>query len=217
MEKLQKELQSFSTIWRGGYFNNIENDERNLMAIKEGCIDEYLTEQDVVLEIGCGRGAWTKHLSQKAKYTYCFDALSAQHNCFWEYIGENNKDKINYIHVSDFSCKDIPDNSISFLFSYDVFCHISYSGMTEYFKNLYPKLKSGAKCFVMVADYDKYSKFRTPTSEKVEDYDGEPSPGRWYWYGTKRFCAALRNLGYIVLNEDMDLIRRDPITFFTKL
>ena len=65
-------------------------------------------------------------------------------------------DKIKYIQIDDFSCDELEKESITYLFSYDVFCHISYSGTEEYLKNLYPKLKKGAECFIMIAAPNKY-------------------------------------------------------------
>lgn len=220
-DKLQKELYSFQNIWKGGYFNNIESDSRKLQNIIDVCITPHVTDQTTVLEIGCGRGAWTKHMKH-AKKIYCMDALSAEHNNFWNYVGR--QPNIEYYQVDDFTCKNIPDNSIDFLFSYDVFCHISYSGMREYMKNLYPKLKKDAVCFIMVADSEKYQKFGIPGvtpgysshEEEVKDYDGNPSDGRWYWYGVNRFCQVLEDFTYHVISKDINVIERDPITKFTK-
>ncbi len=48
----------------------------------------------------------------------------------------------------------LPDNKFSYLFSFGCFCHISFDGITEYMKKLFPKLREGANCFVMVADYE---------------------------------------------------------------
>lgn len=234
--KLKKEIDLFSTVWKGGFFNDINKDPRKLYKIKEEVIDNFLKENMSVLEIGCGRGAWTKNML-KAKHIYTLDALSAEHNGFWEYVGSENKDKITYNKVYDFKCADIPDNSIDFLFSYDVFCHISYSGMKEYMKNLYPKLKKGAKCFVMVADYDKYKKsglwdkyINAWNKEKemlgynslesmISDFDGDNVKNnrvRWFWYGNDRFCDVLRENNYQIIEKDMNLIEKDPICFFIK-
>ena len=68
---------------------------------------------------------------------YCVDILSAEHNKIWEYVGKEKTDKIDYIHINDFSLSEISDDVIDFVFSYDVFCHISLSGIDEYLKNIY--------------------------------------------------------------------------------
>ena len=222
-EKLTRELDSFQSIWSGGFFNDIKTDERKLDDLLK-FLKAYISDKTTVLEVGCGRGAWTKEILE-AKKIYCLDALSAEHNGFWNYVGESGREKIEYTQVKDFSCSTVPDNSIDLLFSYDVFCHISYSGMREYMKNIYPKLKSGAMCLVMVADSEKYRTFAEPGitpgysshEEEVKDYDGAPSPGRWYWYGVKKFCETLRDCGYDVITEDLNIIKRDPVTMFRKV
>jgi len=118
------------------------------------CIKPYITQNSVVLEIGPGRGAWTKTFLS-AKEVWCLDALSAEHNNFWQYVGHSPN--VRYIQVSDFSCSMLPDSKFDYLFSFGSLCHISFEGIGEYMKNLRPKLKRGAHCFVMIADYEKYN------------------------------------------------------------
>jgi len=55
--------------------------------------------------------------------------------------------------------KEIPLNSIDFIFSYDVLCHVSFDGISEYAGNLFPRMRKGAQGFWMVADYNKYNDF----------------------------------------------------------
>lgn len=85
------------------------------------------------------------------------DALSAEYNRFWDYIGYAYKKKIRYLQVNDFSCKKLPDNYFDFLFSFGTFCHISWEGQCQYYKNLYVKMKRGATAMIMFADFDKYN------------------------------------------------------------
>ena len=99
----------------------------------------------------------------------------------------------------------------------------------EYLKNLYPKLKKGSECFIMIADPDKYidqnGQYKLMTSAGfvdwglfVDDYDGDPVAGRWYFYGIDRFCALLNKYNYNLLSKDVigkyDI--RSPIIHFTK-
>jgi len=165
-QRLEQEVNSFKGLWEGGFYEGDPLDPMGkshygflgyisvLYAIYLTCIKPYINETTVVCEIGCGRGAWTKTFL-KAKEIWCLDALSAEHNKFWEYVGPNNN--IKYIHVSDLSCNLLPDNTFNYLFSFGCLCHISFEGITEYMKNIYTKLRPGAQCFIMIADYDKYN------------------------------------------------------------
>jgi hypothetical protein len=164
--RLKQEISKFNNLWEGGYYEGDPLDPMGksgygllgyvnaLYAIYLTCIKPYINETTAVCEIGCGRGAWTKTFL-KAQEIWCLDALSAEHNKFWDYVGKNNK--IKYIQVNDFSCSPLPDNKFSYLFSFGCFCHISFEGITEYMKNIYNKLLPEAHGFIMVADYDKFN------------------------------------------------------------
>lgn len=166
-DKLKNELNSFQSIWEGGYYEGDPLDPLSnssyypqgyisiLYAVYLICIKPYVNSNSTVLEIGCGRGAWTKTFLP-AKEIWCLDALSAEHNGFWEYVGK--RPNINYFKVDDFSCSMLPENHFDYFFSFGALCHVSFEGISEYLKNIYPKLKPGATCFIMVADYDKYNK-----------------------------------------------------------
>jgi hypothetical protein len=251
---LREELRSFQTLWKTGYF---EGDPLDPMAASSYldigymsvlhvtylvCLRPFITPDTVALEIGPGRGAWTKCML-KAKEVWCLDALSADHNGFWEYVGK--ADQVRYFQVTDFTCSMLPDSHFDYLFSFGCLCHVSFEGITQYLTNLYRKLKPGANCFIMVADYDKcnravragkwlsvsralparlravrriYDAFSKDRRMKLlaPDTDDIPTPGRWYHAGTERTCELLQKLSYRVINPDMGVNHRDPVIHFTR-
>ena len=222
--KLERELRSFQRLWKSGYWSDIEkNNVRRLPEILRHCIVPYASGA-TALEIGPGRGAWTKKILEAgATKVFCLDALSAEHNHFWQYLGSRFVGLVQYEQVHDFNCSEVPDNSIDYLFSFDAFCHISLTGVCEYLKNLRTKIRPGANCFVMFADATKFrrhcpeSSFVVPSDGiDIETYDGAPRPGRWYWIGSERFCAALERFGYRIISADLDVCPRDPICHFTR-
>lgn len=169
MKKLEKELESFSNLWESGYF---EGDCLNpfsisgyskfglgtmsvLFATYLKCIKPYINETTVALEIGPGRGAWTKALLN-SKEVQVLDALSEKHNRFFEYL--NYPQNVVYHHVKNFDCKMLPENHFNYMFSFGCLCHVSFEGISEYAKNIYSKLKAGSNCFWMIADFDHYIK-----------------------------------------------------------
>jgi hypothetical protein len=169
-----RELDSFRTIWQGGYYEGDPLDPLSrssyralnwistLHATYLCCIKPYVGPETVALEIGPGRGCWTRSMLG-AKKIYALDALSAEHNGIFDYLG--NPANVEYHQVADFECKMIDDNEIDFLFSFGCLCHVSFEGISAYAKNLFPKLKSGAQCFWMIADYDKYNSAMQGLSE----------------------------------------------------
>ena len=231
-EELSDEIGSFKDLWKGGTTLakngwDCVAKQRDINSIYEICIEPYVNDESNVLEIGCNGGGWTRRMLQ-AKTVTCFDALSAKHTGFWNNISVNQTN-VKYHHVNDFNCNELEDNSIDYVFSYDVFCHISYSGTKAYLENLYKKLTNGTNLFIMIADIDKYKDlaglhslrkragFKT-IQELVDDYDGEAKNGRWFFYGIDRFCDLLNDSGYQLVNRDVmgDKDPRSPTIHFKK-
>lgn len=238
----------FSSLWPGGYYEGDPLDPMGasgygplgfmsvLHATYLACIKPYVSSETVAIEIGPGRGAWTRCLLA-AREVWCLDALSAEHNAFWEYIGPSSK--VRYLQVTDFGCTAVPDRRFDFLFTFGTFCHIPFSGITKYMESLRTKLKPGANCFLMVADFAKYNRAlarrreldagrtlgpglrgkvlrpllkRHAMIEKNERNDGEtPDAGLWYNAGVERTCEMLSNFGYRVVDPDMGVNHRDPM------
>lgn len=258
-DRLADEIRSFGNLWPGGYFEGDPLDPRSassypfemsfvsiLHVTYLVCIKPYVTPETVALEIGPGRGAWSKAiLSRNPRELVCLDALPAEHNGFWTYVGRD--ERVKYIQVSDFECADLPENKFNFVFSFGCLCHISPEGVEAYFRNLHGKLRSGANAFVMIADYGKYNKaireagesnflrdlFRArrywPIRAQLELLKGlfDPAqkstsespaamPGRWYHLGIDRACEMLEKHGYEVVCTDLEVNFRDPVIHFRK-
>lgn len=256
---LDAELKSFQSLWDGGYYEGDPLDPRrpgvtypgmgfvsSLFATYLGCIKPYVNSETVALEIGPGRGAWTRALLG-AKEVWALDALSAEHNRIHEYLG--NPKNLIYHQVSDFSCSVLPENHFDYTFSFGCLCHVSFDGITAYARNLFPKLRSGAHGFWMVGDYAKFNdaidridaaslwenviprrrrayEFLKKIFLRIErkhrrphipaDVSNLPNPGRWFDAGAARTAAMLRDAGYRVIDEDVGSCLRDPILHFQK-
>lgn len=235
--KLIDEINSFQTIWEGGFKTGYD-ELRNQKGI-----EEYLQKNmsgKCCLEIGCGGGQWSKFIYNLNVFDkiYCIDVLSEEHNHFWEYVGNDKKDKIEYVQVKDFNLDFIPKNTLDYVFSYDVFCHISYTGQKTYLENLYNKCKIDSILLIMFADAEKYFKSEPHNIEHqrneqrnrginfkndneliqrlIEDSDSEPSIGRWYWIGKDNFLKLCSMYNYKILDEDLNIDKTNPITLFKK-
>ena len=257
-QRLSDEIKSFDRVWEGGYFEGEVLDPVGhstygplgyvsiLHALYLMSIKPYINQQSIVLEIGPGRGAFTKAiLEHHPKEVWCLDAVSAEENNFFEYTGK--RENVKYFQVEDFSCSMLPEDHFNYFFSFGALCHVSFDGITKYLTNLYPKLKKGAECFIMVADYDKYNSCLN-NIDKLSIYKNlpfhkliqlnwklykrrfkknlsirhsypesqQPSPGRWYHAGVKETCELLTSLGYLVVSEDIGIVQRDPVIHFRK-
>jgi len=256
--RLSGEIKSFDKVWKDGYFEGEVLDPVGystygplgyisvLYALYLISIKPHVNQETVALEIGPGRGAFSKAiLKHTPRELWCLDAVSAEDNKFYEYTG--NYENVKYIQVEDFSCSMLPENHFNYFFSFGALCHVSFDGITQYLKNLYPKLQQGAECFIMVADYDKYNQsldnienlsvFKYLPFQKIIRLNWmlykrqiskwltyrrtypetqEPVPGRWYHAGIKQTCTLLESLGYTVISEDLGVNQRDPVIYFKK-
>ena len=252
------ELRAFKGLWRGGYYEGDPLDPvapsgygdlgyiSVLHAAYQVCIRPFITPDTVALEIGPGRGTFTRGLVP-AREVWCLDALDAEHNQFWEHVGDAARDHVFYHQVNDFSCSVLPDNHFDFIFSFGVFCHITAEGQRAYYRNLFAKAKPGAQAMIMFADFDKFNaamanvarlrtlrvsgsglraallynarivKARLNGQRAVRDKaDGDLGPGKFHHISVADTCRALTDYGWEVVNPDVGINLRDPIVHFRK-
>lgn len=256
-KNLSDEIAGFKDLWKGGYYEGdpllplTRSSYRNLgyisilYATYLRCVRPYINDRTVALEIGPGRGTWTKGLLD-AKEIWVLDALSAEHNRFFEYL--DHPENVNYIQVNDFECKELPDDHFNYMFSFGCLCHISFDGIRSYAENLFPKLRSGSNCFWMVADKRRYEQFvrdsehfniwkqmkpmtgkfayfgrlfdvfsRLTTPELLNiDTVFTGQDGTWHDAGEERTCEMLEKVGYKIIEADVGTVPRDPIIHFMK-
>lgn len=242
MNKLQKEINSFQKVWKGGYKTGYSN-KRN-----QAGLEVYLANKlsgNNLLEIGCGGGQWSKFILNLEIFEkiYCIDVLSEEHNEFWKYLGKDAQKVVEYIQVENFNLDFIEDNSLDYVFSYDVFCHLSFSSIDAYLSSIYKKCKKGAKVLIMYADPEKYlesepenrnhvikylpkKKFVHKVSKKIlikdalMDKDGEPSDPnfepRWFWLGKDNFISLCDKYNFSIIEEDLNIDKTNPITLLKK-
>ena len=173
-ERLRSEIGSFQKVWRGGYYEGDPLDPVGASSYREfgymsilhvvylTLIRLYVTSSTRVLEIGPGRGAWTKTMLHAAE-VWCLDAKPREENDIDRFLGYPAN--LRYFQVSDFECRDLPYDYFDYVFSFGALCHVSPDGICAYARNLYPRLKSGANLFLLVGDYDKNNHMRAHSDQ----------------------------------------------------
>ena len=162
-------IASFSRIWEGGYFEGDPRDHyawnsyrsrgyvSTLYVIYLTCIKPFINSGTNVLEIGPGRGAFTRtFVAEGAREVWALDAAPAAHTHFYDYVGHH--DNVHYLQVSDCNLTEIADDSIDYFFTFGVFCHLPNEMVADYIAHLPPKMRSSANGFMMVGDFEKYNK-----------------------------------------------------------
>ena len=172
--------------------------------IYRGGVQPFVVPDSNVLEIGPGRGSWTKALL-RAQEVWALDAKSLENNRIMDYLGSPKN--LRYVQVSDFECADLSEDYFDFLFSYGVFCHIPWDGIAAYMRNLYPKLKTGAPGIISISD-DK----KNPDGINY----GEWYPGCFVPNNSERMSELLTEIGYTVHDPDFLKCLRDSIVKFEK-
>jgi phospholipid N-methyltransferase len=184
-------LRKFSTTWKGGYFEGDPTDPMSsssygvfgyhsqLYLTYMCCIKPHIGPDTVVLELGPGRGAWTKAIAELGpKQIFAVDVVAPEYAGFWDYVG--CRQNVRHIVVDDFSLSGIPDRSVDYFFSFGCFCHLKPEMCISYIDSLASKMKAGANGFLMIADYDKYNACRS-------DYRG---CSIWRALGSRRFVLT---------------------------
>lgn len=118
---------------------------------KEKLLNNYLLphldETKNVLEVGPGGGRWTEVIKDKSKNLHLFDISDTainkckklfenDQNIHYHLIPENSETYI--------SSQELPDNSIDFIWSYDVFIHINPVDIDRYLRDFKRVMKKGA-------------------------------------------------------------------------
>lgn len=251
-------ISDLKKIWRGGYFQGSPDDPvssreygvvsliSSKYAVLKAIVEPNINMESRVLEIGPGRGAWTKVFG-KAREIYVVDILSAEHNSFWKYVGDENRERIRYIETADTGLTECPDNYFDFIFSFGAFCHMPPATQIGYYESMFRKARSGALSVIMFADFDKHNlclrelpRLRTMGLTwkgvvlAVRFYAlvlfarlrGQPlmldknaikdRPGRFFHMSIEETATALRSIGWEVISPDIGLSLRDPIVLFRK-
>lgn len=169
--------RQFELMWPGGYFEGEPRDPLGqntygvwgfhsaIFTIYMACIRPYVSANTTVLEIGPGRGAWSKAiLDRGAAHLYAVDAATAEHTRFWEHVG--GRSKATYLVATDCSLTGVPDNSIDFFFSFGCFCHLPPEMSAAYIQALSTKMKPGAQGFFQFGDFNKYTRMLEEGADK---------------------------------------------------
>ncbi len=213
-------MDNFANIWKDGYYEGDPLDPKSpssygdlsymsiLHATYLRCIKPYVDPNKIALEIGPGRGAWSKCMLG-FKELFVMDPVCSVDTGFWQYVG--NHKHITYYMIQDYSCNQLENHSIDYMFSFGTFCHIPREGIVQYASNLFSKLSYGADCFWMIADRYKY---KMSTGREIEEL--EQGPGRWFGSSIEDVCHILKTNGYKIIDPDVGTCLRDPIIYFKK-
>ena len=169
----EMELFRAAELWDGGYLDSDPLEPVGWSSYSTtgyvsvyhaaylACIKPYVSSKTVAMEIGPGRGAWTKAiLSRGAERIFALDVQARETNVIDSVLG-NLSSKLEYIVVSDFSGSGVPEGAVDFFWSFGTFVHLSRGQQKAYYETIARKMKPGAVGFVQYADIPTWNRVVT--------------------------------------------------------
>jgi hypothetical protein len=170
----------------------------------------FLAPDSAVLELGPGRGSWTRAMlgivARGCVHTVDFLDVTP-----W-LQPERYGGRLVCHRSSDNSFDAVPDAAFDFFFSFGVLCHNNGEHVAEILDRSRPKMKPGA---VAVHQYGDWSKLDAEGWERLgmpAAFKGLPDDEIWW---PRNSAAAMTRLaeraGWTVVTPDLRLLRRDGI------
>ncbi|HSV27677.1 MAG TPA: class I SAM-dependent methyltransferase, partial [Sedimentisphaerales bacterium] len=169
-----------------------------LRYVRDRYVLPYVKPGETAVEIGPGGGRWTRYLLACGKL-YVIDYHS-------ELLGECKrrfgKRHVEFITNNGNDFPGVPDNSVDFLFSFDVFVHLDAEIIEEYLKNMKRVLKPASNAVIHYSDQGK-------VMARINPGFSQNTP--------EKMRAMLQNAGYRILEEDLTTMWHSGIVRFTPM
>lgn len=127
---------------QGEEWTDTQNPGQSKESLVQHYMLKYIKKDSNILEIGPGGGRWTEYLQPLANHLTLVDITP---KCI-EICKERFKDKhnIDYNVISDIDLSFVPDNSLDYIWSYNVFVHVNPSDTEKYVKQFARIMKDGS-------------------------------------------------------------------------
>lgn len=114
---------------------------------RESLMDEFLRpnvgQQAAIVEIGPGAGRWSTELLRHASHLYLVDITQTTLDICREKLGDG--DGVSYLLSQGSSLPGVPDRSVGFVWSFDVFVHVAPDDQRRYLAECARVMKPGAR------------------------------------------------------------------------
>jgi SAM-dependent methyltransferase len=170
----------------------------------------YVEPTSTVGELGPGRGSWSKAILDRipAGVLHTFDYLDSSQWLRPETYGN----RLVCHQVEDNSFSSIGDDVLDFFWSFGVLCHNSVSNIEIILDNSLRKMRPGGVAVHQYGDWEKLERFGWERGSIPVRFKGEPDDQIWWPRNDQKVMSNIaRETGWLVVNPDLDLIRRDSI------
>lgn len=168
----------------------------------------YLWPNSVVLEMGPGKGSWTRailqHIPEGRLETIDFVDVRP-----WlkpeEYGG-----RLVCHQAEDFSFSCVGDGAFDFFFSFGVLCHHTIEQIQEVLTSTLPKMKRGGVAVHHYGDWEKF--LESGRMVHFPSLNDQPDTESWWpSNNAASMAAAAEAAGWRVINPDINLFKRDGL------
>ena len=188
--------KAFLNTWPGGYRENFEVFQKQCGASEQEvvdiCLRPHFHQGHSALEVGCGGMFWVEnYLLPNFRHVYAIDLIPATDECVTRNSGKN----FSYIEAGDrdYSLSAIPDNSIDFVWSFGVFCHLPLFASEAYAKSIFRVLKPGGTASLFYSNTDR----RPGSGSKMAPETNPDSSVFWCENNWETTEKMLREVGFV--------------------
>ncbi|MFX0201329.1 MAG: methyltransferase domain-containing protein [Candidatus Hodarchaeota archaeon] len=170
----------------------------------------YLKPASKVLELGPGRGAWTRaileYLPQGELHTVDFQDVTK-----W-LCPEKHKGRLVCHQVDNNSFACLENNYFDFFWSFGVLCHCNAEHISEILDNALPKMKPGGVAVHQYGDWNKLERFGWEKGGIPLSFKGRSDDDIWWPRNNQVTMSAIATAtGWTVVTADLGLVKRDSI------
>lgn len=170
----------------------------------------YLREDSCVLELGPGRGSWSRAL---LKFTPAGELHTVDLQDVTPWLQpERFRGRLICHRMSDNSFAGLPDLHFDFFWSFGVLCHNEVTSIQELLSNARRKLKPQAYAVHQYGDWDKLERFGWTKGRVPVEFKHKLDSEIWWPRNNQAtMIAAAQAAGWEVVTADLNLVRRDSI------
>jgi len=181
----------------------------NYKVIFDELIKPRLLPGSTVLEIGPGRGSWTKAVldSLPDGTLYAIDRLPLEESIRQRCPGAG--DRLRFVKTDSNDYSLFPNGAIDFAFSFGVFVHLPLREIETILTRLRPKLRIGGEIILQYSNWDKLDNWGWEKARIPAWFREHPNHPDVWW--TRNNCETMRRLsersGYSILSLDLGHFR----------
>lgn len=178
-------------------------------------IKPFLKPDSQVLELGPGRGAWSRSIlnliPQGRLQTVDFQDVR-------QWLSPQRYDQRLVCHqVTDNTFGCIENESIDFFWSMGVLCHNNQTHVREILTSAFEKLRPGAHSCHQFADWKKLNQYGWQRGGVPEEFQQMNDDEIWWpRNSTQDMVAIAESIGWEVVQKDLGLLRRDGLILLRK-